>query len=350
MTNSWRLSVPETALALAALLAGCGERPLAEKTVDELVDEASAALAVADLAKAGAAVSNAWLKASSDVDVRLLKAQIDFHARDYASAAKLFRGIAEDAALDRKLRAQGWAGLGVVDQCAADRDTARLDFLRALRCDRKNASAWYHLGYIYYNDYSYFEAANDCYETFVRLETTADQRVQKVQRSVIPALREARTESILEIPGSRSPDRAGCTKALQEAEEALKKKTFKTARQRYEAALKADPTSFPAALGMAKLLAKTDTTAEGKKKTLEYYRLACKLGPSSISTFLAAGELAVATGNHLTARELYSRAVAADPTNITAIDGLIRALRKTNQSRVASAYQLYREFLAVKIK
>ena len=350
MTNSWRLSVPETALALAALIAGCGEKSPAVKTVDELVDDAAAALSAADMKAAETAISNAWLKASGDVDVRLLKAEFDFHSRDYDSAAKIFRGIAEDGTLSRQLRAQGWSGLGVVEQCGNARDAARLDFLRALRLDRRNASAWYHLGYIYYNDYGYYEAATDCYETFVRLETTADERVLKVQRSVIPALRDARTNSILEIPGSRTPDRAGCLKDLQEAEAAMKKKTFKTARLRYEAALKADPTSFPAALGLAQLLKTTDFTPDGKKKTLEYYRRACKLSPSSISAFLAAGEFAAATGNHLTARELFSRAVASDPTNTTAIDGLIRALRKTNQTKTASLYQRYRDFLAVKIK
>ena len=338
------------ALVLGAIiLSGCGNEQKT-KTVDELVDEAAAKLAIADLVSAKAAISNAYVLASGDVDVRLLKAQIDFHARDYASAAKLFKGVAEDKSLDRKLRAQGWAGLGVLDQCANERDLARIDFLKALRLDGKNLAAWYHLGYIYHNDYGYYKAAKDCYEYFVSLSPAIDDRVLKVQRSTIPALREAQDNSILEIPGARNPDSAACAKALAAAEAAMKKKTFKTARMRYEESVKADPTSEPAAIGFAKFLVKNDQTAAGKKLALEQYRRACKLAPSKVSDFLAAGEFAAATGNHLTARELYSRAVAADPTNISAIDGLIRALRKTNQSKTASAYQLYREFLAVKVK
>lgn len=351
MTNSSLSSVLNLSAVLSlAALCGCGEIGGQEPTVDGFVEEASAALAAGRLADARVAISNAWVLAAGDVDVRLLKAQIDFHDRNYVSSAKLFKGVAEDAALDRKVRAQGWAGLAVVDLCGNDRDAARLDCLRALRLDGKNASAWYHLGYIYHNGFKYYEAASDCYECFVRLETNAVEKVLKAQRNYIPALREERTNSILEIPGARTPDRAACTKALQAAEAAIKKKTFKTAKLRYEEALKADPTSAPAAVGYAKLLLRTDTTADGKKRALEYYCRACKLNPSSTSTFIAAGELAASIGNHLTARELYSRAVAADRTNVTAIDGLIRSLRKNKQKNTADAYQLYREFLAQKVR
>ena len=47
--------------------------------------------------------------------------------------------------------------------------------------------------------------------------------------------------------------------------------------------------------------------------------------------------------------EIYSRAIAANPTSPDALDGLIRALRKTGgKSRVADAYQQYRDSLAKK--
>lgn len=352
MTNSSLSSVLNLAVtaSLAAALSGCGDSSPKTLTVDDYVDEAAAKLAVADIDAARIAISNAYELASGDVDVRLLKAQIDFYQRDNASAAELYRGIAEDTSLDRKIRSQGWAGLGVIAQFNNNSHEARVDFLKARRLDGKNPSVWYHLGYLYYNDFGFYSAASDCYETFVRLETVADERVQKVQRTVIPQLREARTNEILEIPGARNPDRAGCAKALQAAETAVKKSNFKTAVARYGDALKADPTSAPAALGLARMIAKTDKTAQGRQRALEYYRRACKLSPNSISTFIAAADFAVSMDSHLTAGDLYSRAIAADPTNITAIDGLIRALRKANQPKAANLYQKYREFLAVKVK
>lgn len=353
MTNSSLSSVLKSvavAAGSALLLCGCGKPAPKVLTVDDLVDEAAAKLALGQIPAAQSAISNAYGLASRDVDVRLLKAQIDFQGRDTASAAKLYRGVADDESLDRRLRSQGWAGLGVIDRYGNERDAARLDLLRALRMDGKNASAWYNLGCVYRDSFNFIEAACDCFETFVRLETNDIERVKKVQRVVIRDLREERTNAILEIPGSRNVNAAACSAALVAAEAAVKKGTFKTAKLRYADALKADPTSFKAALGMAKMCLKTDATEAGKKEALDYYYRACKLGPSSVSTFIAAGDLAYSTANYLRAIEFFSRAMAADPTNTTAIDGLIRSLRKNKQESTASAYQRYRDFLAKKFK
>ena len=128
----------------------------------------------------------------------------------------------------------------------------------------------------------------------------------------------------------------------------MKKGNYKTARSEYEAAYKADVLSYPAALGLAKAWEKTDTTNTGRQRTLDWYKEACSLKPGAISTFLAAGELAAKMGQHATAAELYSRAVAANPSDISAIDGLIRALRRTGSGDIANAYQRYREFVTVR--
>ena len=135
---------------------------------------------------------------------------------------------------------------------------------------------------------------------------------------------------------------------LSRAAAAMKKGSFKTARSEYEAAYKADVLSYPAALGLAKAWEKIDSTTTGRQRTLDWYKEACSLKPSAISTFLAAGELAARIGQHATAVELYSRAVAANPSDISAIDGLIRALRKTGKGEVANAYQRYRESVTVR--
>lgn len=338
------------AIGAALILCGCGESTPAVKSVDELVDETAAKIKLGEFTAAQEAISNAYAIAANDIDVRLLKAQVDFYTHDEKSAAKLFRAIANDATLDRKIRSQGFSGLAYVEFFANERDAARLDLLRALRYDAKNASAWHNLGCVYRDSFGYNEAACDCFETFVRLETNDLERVAKVQRNFIKNLREERTSEILKIPGARNANATACNSALIAAEAAMKKGTFKTAKLRYDDALKADPTSFKAALGMAKVWLKTDATDAGKRKALEYYLRACKLSPSSYSTFIAAGDLAFSLGNTLSAAECYSRAMAADPTSTTAIDGLIRSLRKNKQSRTEKAYQQYRDFLKEKIK
>ena len=118
MTNSSLSSALKSVAAAVAvgsalLICGCGEPEPQPPTVDELVDEAAAKLSLGQIPEAEAVISNLWEQASGDLDVRLLKAQISFHARDLETAEKLYRGIAEDESLDRRSRAQGWAGLGV---------------------------------------------------------------------------------------------------------------------------------------------------------------------------------------------------------------------------------------------
>ena len=354
MTNSSRSSALEPTLVAALgslLLCGCGEpTPPKPLTADDFVDEAASRLALGQLDAAASAVSNAWLLAAEDVDVRLLKAQIDFHAGDSESATRLYRGVAEDDSLDRKVRAQGWAGLGVVDLCSNARDAARLDLLRALRLDGKNAAAWYNLGCVYRDGFSFYAAACDCFETYVRLETNDVERVKRVQHNYIRNLREERANAILEIPGARNVNAAACSKALQAAEAAEKKRTFKTAKLRYEEAVAADPTSFKATVGLARSWLRTDPTAAGRTKALDFYYRAYTLSPSSVSTLIEAGNLAYSSGNVLRAVKFYSSAMAADPTNTTAIDGLIRSLRKNSQKPTADAYQGYRDFLKRKFR
>ena len=54
-------------------------------------------------------------------------------------------------------------------------------------------------------------------------------------------------------------------------------------------------------------------------------------------------------GQPARAASLYSRAVAANPTSLEALDGLITALRKTgNRAKDVKAYQDYRNSLVTK--
>ena len=109
--------------------------------------------------------------------------------------------------------------------------------------------------------------------------------------------------------------------------------------------------SYPAALGLAKAWTKTDTSKAGQGKAFENYKLACTLRPGAISTFIATGDLAARLGYHAQAAEIFSRAVAASPTSIQALDGLIRALQRSGGHKTdAQAYQLYRESIPLKQK
>ena len=317
--------------------------------VDRLLYLARTELELGELEKAKDLVGRAAANSDGDADVALLGAQVAWHTKDYKNAANGFSDIANDAKLDAAVRSQGWAGLGVVEMTCDNHHLARIAFLRALKLDRKNAAAWYHLGLLYRDGFGYLEAALEQFEIFVRLEEESSPRVQKVQRTVIPALKEQITRVAAESPGVAKRNSASCAAAIATAEAAVKKGNFKSAREAYQKALAADPLSYPAALGLAKAWEKTDATRNGQQKSFENYKIACTLSPSAVATFLSAGSLAARIGLWLQAVEIYSRAVAANPNSLEAIDGLIRALRKVGgKDKVAEAYQKYRTSLARK--
>ena len=321
----------------------------APQDVDRLLYLARTELELGELEKAKSFVERVAENSEGDADVALLESQIAWHQKDYKTAANGFADIANDGKLDAAVRAQGWAGLGVVEMTCDNHHLARVAFLRAIRLDRRNAAAWYHLGLLYRDGFGYLESALEQFEIFVRLEAESSPRVQKVQRTVIPALKEQISRAAAERPGVAQRNSASCAASISTAEAAVKKGNFKAAREAYQKALAADPLSYPAALGLAKAWEKTDTTKNGQTKAFENYKIACTLRPSAVSTFLSAGSLATKLGLNLQAVEIYSRAVAANPTSPDAIDGLIRALRKVGgREKVAEAYQKYRLSLAKK--
>ena len=372
--NFSRLSVSSLVCALV-LLAGCGPKDgvkefeqgkeayelrdltkaaklfetslgCAPENVDRLMYLARVKLDLGELTEAKDLVGRAALQAEDDVDVRMLSAQIAWHLKDYATAASLFAALAADDKLEPSVRSQAYAGLGVVETTRDEttRDNyhlARIAYLRAIRLDRRNAAAWYHLGFLYRDSFGYLEAALEQFEIFVRLEEEASPRVQKVQKNVIPALKEQIAHAATERPGVAKRNSAASSAALAKAEGEMKKGLYKAARQSYQTALAADPLSYPAALGLAQAWEKSDAS-----KAFDAYKTACTLYPSAVKTFLTTGALAVKLGYQSQAVEIYSRAVAASPTSYDAIDGLIRALRKVGKSKEGQAYQLYRESLA----
>ena len=326
---------------------------LAPENVDALVCLARVKLDLGEVEAAREAVGKAAALAGSDADVRLVQAHVAWVAKDYAAAAKLFGGIAGDEALPTDVRAQGWTGLGIVEMARERRHDARIAFLRAIRTDHREASAYYHLGLLYRDAFGYYDAAKDYFDNFVSLEPPSSPRAQKVQRSVIPAVKDTISSMAADRPGIDKRDSAASATELSRAEAAWKKNEFRTARQRYQAALAADPLNYQAALGLAKAWQKTDATKAGQMKALESYKIACKLRPAAFDTFMTAGALAAKLGMHAQAVEIYSRAVAVRPKSFVALDGLIRELGRSGvkaDAEAARAYQSYRDAITARSK
>lgn len=313
---------------------------------DALVASARVKLELGELAAAKAALAQAAEYAAGDDDVILLGAQIAYHAKDYKSATAAFKNFAADARRDAKLRAEAYVGLAVVETTCNEHGRARVALLKALLLDRRCAPARYHLGKLY-RDLGYDEAALEQFEAFVMLDQMADTRTQRVQRQVIPALKDSVARKAAERPGVDKRNSATAAKNLQNAEAERKNGNFKKAKAWYADALKADPLSYPAALGLAQTWEKVDATAAGKRNALSCYQTACSLKPGALSTLLTTARLATSLGQNAVANEAYSRALAADPKNVEAVDGLIRALRKSGASGTTAAalWQSYRDQL-----
>jgi len=317
--------------------------------VDLLLLQTRVKLDLGELAEAQELVKRASDIAGQAPDVLLLSAQVNWHLKNYANAAQSFSAVADKSDLDAETRAQGFAGLGIVEMTCNNVHLARVAFLKSLHLDRRNASAWYHLALLYRDGFGYLEAALECLEIFVRLEVTASPRVQKVQRVLIPALKESIARTLADRPGAAKRDSSACATLISQAEAAWKRGDYKKSRQLYQEAVSADALSYPAAEGLARAWLKTDATKAGQAKALESYRRACVLRPSAIATFLVTGSLAAKLGFYAQSVEIYSRAVAATPKSLEALDGLVRALQKTGgQTKAAHAYQDYRAMVAVK--
>ena len=320
----------------------------APENVDALVMLARTECDLGKMQEASEAIAKAVELEPAAVDAALLDAEIAFYLNDYARAVKRFTDVASDASVGAEAQALGWTGIGIVEMACENRDLARIAFLRAIRLDRRNASARYHLGLLYRGDsYGYLEAALEQFEIFVRLGDKADPRAVHVQRVIIPGIKEDISRRAMErCSGHRNANESA--QRIAAADAAFKKGNYKVARAEYEAAVKADVLSYPAVLGLAKSWEKTDATASGRQRALDCYKTACALRPSAVSTLLKTGDLAARMGQHATAAEVYSRAVAANPSDISAIDGLIRALRKAGSAKVAAAYQSYRDAISVR--
>lgn len=373
--NFLRISALSVVWTLAAFLCGCGpdnglkdlekgrqayrigdlkkaqrhfleSQRLGPENVDAMVELAKVGMDLGELDEAAKWISKAEKTAADDLDVKLLGAQIAWHAKEYDKAYRIYSKLTENEMLSPEMKSRAWTGVGIVEMARNEFQLARVAFLRALRIYRRNAQAWYHLGLLYRDGFGYNDAALEQLNTYVRLEPVASPRVQKTQRAVIPGLREMITRAASERPGVASRNSSQASAAILKAEGAWKKGQYKVALERYREALAADPLSYPAALGLANAYLKIDPSRQGMQKALENFKIACALRPGAFSTFIKAGDLAEKLGLHSQAVEIYSRAVAADPASVIAVDGLIRAFRKAGIGRKAvAAYQRYRDTL-----
>ena len=117
------------------------------------------------------------------------------------------------------------------------------------------------------------------------------------------------------------------------------------ATKKYAAAYAADPLSYAAALGYARLLRRVDKSKEGVRKAILAYRAAIDQKPAVQKNYLEVARLARENQLWVQAVEIMNRAVAHDPQNKEALDQLIGALIKAGNGKLANAWAEYRKDL-----
>ncbi len=323
---------------------------------DVLILLARAAVRAGDFETAEKAAADAAALRPGDLAVVQIGAQVAVARGDLETAYDAYTSLAKNEALLPMTRAIGWCGRGVVAMmrintagltAASTGDAARIDFLRAIQADRRNASAYYHLGLLYRNTYGFKQAAIDNFERYVGLMgETVDPHVEKAAAAV-KALKDEIADETAAIPGAKSRNPGACAVALKKADAALKKKDVKTAIRAYEEAAKADALSFDAVYNLAKASESLKTTA-GNKAAFAAYSKAIKLRRGNAQALVDAGRLAEKLGKPISAVMHYSMAVALKWNDVTALDGLIRSLRKCGNRTAADAYQRFRDALSAR--
>lgn len=337
----------------ATLVAGCGKEspapadapaqaPDAAAQLNALVNAGVAAIAQKDSAAATDAAEKALALQPESAEACLMAGQAACLRQDFKQARSLFTSVITNK-LPAVLRAKAYAGLGTVEFLQHNPDIARISFLQARRLDIKNDAAWYYLGLIYRDVYRFYEAADEHFKMFARLSRSDDPRANKVTFEILPELRKTLASIAASRPGSSSGKPGVAAALIREAEELVAKNNLPAAKKKYADAYAADPMSYAAALGYARILVKTDKSPEGVRKAILAYRAAIDQKPAVHKNYLEVAHLARENKLWVQAVEIMNRAVAHVPDKTEVLDQLISALIKTGNSKLANAWHEYRK-------
>jgi tetratricopeptide (TPR) repeat protein len=123
------------------------------------VMRALTAIAMGDMTLAQQAAEAARACDPASAEAFLLEGDVSWHAKDFARAKAAYGAVAEARDVPAALRSQAYASRAVVELAENAFDAARISLWRALRLNRRNAAAWYHLGVLSRDTWKFDEAA-----------------------------------------------------------------------------------------------------------------------------------------------------------------------------------------------
>jgi Tfp pilus assembly protein PilF len=218
-------------------------------------------------------------------------------------------------------------------------DRARISLWRAVRLDRRNASAWYHLGYLSRDTFRFEDASLEQFQMASRLMKDP-VRMKMVMQEIIPTIRETLRAKIAGKPGAATRDPGMAAKLVSEGE-GLVKRDPKKATAKFSEAYAKDPLSYAAAWNFAK--SKSDSVKSDAEisRVLVAYQDAIDQRPNSQLTYRTAARFSLNKRRPIRAERFLSQALAHDPEDKKTLELYVQTLRRLGKSNEAKLYEAY---------
>lgn len=303
------------------------------------IKSALANMDLGEIAAAKAAVESAIAIDPTSAEARLLDGNIAYLAKDYAGAKGAFADITAAKQLPREIRSKAMVSQAVLELTANMFERARVSLWRAVRLDRRNAAAWYHLGYLSRDTFRFEDAALEQFQMASRLMTDP-VRAKAVTHEIVPTIRESLRAKVAGKPGVSGRDPGAAAKLVTEGE-ALAKKDPKKAAAKFAEAYGKDPLSYAAAWNFAKtksLSAKSDADIS---RVLSAFQDAVDQRPNSQLTYRTAAKFALDRRRPIRAEKFLSQALAHDPEDKATLTLYVQSLRRLGKTAAAKLYESY---------
>lgn len=322
--------------------ASAGFRTAAEKNPTNLVARvrlASVNVELGDIPAAKAAIESALAVDPTSAEAMLLDGHIAYLAKDYARAKRDFAEIIADRGLPGSVRSRALVSQAVMEITANMFDRARISLWRAVRLDRRNAAAWYHLGYLSRDTYRFESAALEQFQMASRLMKDP-VRAKAVTRDIIPMVMESLRAKMAGKAGAAKRDPGAAAKLVAEGE-ALAKSSAKGAAAKFAAAYEKDPLSYAAAWNFARSRADTAKSDAEVSKVLQAFQDAIDQRPNSQLTYRTAAKFALGCRRPMMSAKFLSQALAHDPEDKATLANYVQALRRLGKNSDAKLYEAY---------
>ena len=241
--------------------------------------------------------------------------------------------------IPKEIRSKAMVSQAVLELTADMFDRARVSLWRAVRLDRRNAAAWYHLGYLSRDTYRFEDAALEQFQMASRLMTDP-VRVKAVMQDIIPTIRESLRAKIAGKPGAATRDPGAAAKLVTEGEGLVKRDPKKAAAKFAEAYAK-DPLSYAAAWNFAKAKDESAKSDADIARVLTAFQDAIDQRPNSQLTYRTAAQFALNKRRPIRAEKFLSQALAHDPEDKRSLGLYVQTLRRLGKTAEAKIYDMY---------